>query len=174
MLIRASMGPRHLSRGIWLRAVPDAVEQTASMGPRHLSRGIFGAAKDRIILESASMGPRHLSRGIRIRGRQDNRALRSFNGATASEPWNPQRRDGARADYPRFNGATASEPWNRNTRHSCSERLSICFNGATASEPWNQPEVRNGFHARIAASMGPRHLSRGIVMRISLDNKRNV
>ncbi len=34
------------------------------MGPRHLSRGIFVSEYAGYVMEDASMGPRHLSRGI--------------------------------------------------------------------------------------------------------------
>ena len=134
----ASMGPRHLSRGILLAvlvALPMVV--AASMGPRHLSRGITGYAASPARQARASMGPRHLSRGILWISQSRGRWCASFNGATASEPWNPPRFAGdTRPAHPCFNGATASEPWNPSAfRRAKSFR--VCFNGATASEPWN-------------------------------------
>ncbi len=39
------------------------------------------------------------------------------------------------------------------------------FNGATAFEPWNPPPAAERLSLRLAASMGPRHLSRGIIPR---------
>ena len=38
---KASMGPRHFSRGILILAALDIQQLLASMGPRHFSRGIF-------------------------------------------------------------------------------------------------------------------------------------
>ena len=60
----------------------------ASMGPRHLCRGINPFRGRPCLSIPASMGPRHLCRGITINAQpwQDPRA--SFNGATASLPWN--------------------------------------------------------------------------------------
>ncbi len=111
----------------------------ASMGPRHLSRGIDGASVTFTPgTASASMGPRHLSRGISVKPRRCYHAYR-FNGATASEPWNRAKR-----------GNAWSPPW-------------CCFNGATASEPWNHPDRRTRRDVLQPASMGPRHLSRGII-----------
>ena len=59
------------------------------MGPRHLSRGIREHEAHRDTPYDASMGPRHLSRGIAAIKNLQERHLISFNGATASEPWNP-------------------------------------------------------------------------------------
>ena len=42
--------------------------------------------------------------------------------------------------------------------------VSLCFNGATAFQPWNYRMLRD-ILLHSAASMGPRHFSRGIQMR---------
>ena len=64
------------------------------------------------IKQLASMGPRHLSRGIsKPHSTIIFRPCR-FNGATASEPWNPTQPVGLTVFLESFNGATASEPWN--------------------------------------------------------------
>jgi len=62
--IAASMGPRHLSRGILMPKGSDTANSIASMGPRHLSRGII------LVQGKLALGDW------------------GFNGATASEPWN--------------------------------------------------------------------------------------
>ena len=109
----------------------------ASMGPRHLSRGIKEREQEERDGRGASMGPRHLSRGIY------RTACRSL------------------ATPPRFNGATASEPWNR-WPGPVVTGAPRRFNGATASEPWNPESRREQDAGEDQASMGPRHLSRGI------------
>mgnify|MGYP001105875551 CR=1 FL=1 len=83
------------------------------------------------------MGPRHLSRGIQGESGEENRIDPSFNGATAFEPWNQGSQVPRAAVHP-------------------------CFNGATAFEPWNQGEGVTYAMPILQASMGPRHLSRGI------------
>ena len=115
----------------------------ASMGPRHLSRGIEIGARIKTYLDRASMGPRHLSRGIGLCPPLRLRLFRCFNGATAFEPWNRQ------SAMPRFAAS------------SCG------FNGATAFEPWN-PAAAGAMSNSAAASMGPRHLSRGIAVAVSM------
>ncbi len=59
------------------------------------------------------MGPRHLSRGISRAPWPMAACSSCFNGATASEPWNPKRAESAASISTSFNGATASEPWNQ-------------------------------------------------------------
>jgi len=86
----ASMGPRHLSRGI-LRGADARLSPTArrfngatASEPWNLPAFCFDAGQPL----HASMGPRHLSRGIDDGGDALFDPLLGFNGATASEPWN--------------------------------------------------------------------------------------
>ncbi len=60
----------------------------ASMGPRHLSRGIPTSGYALYVGDLASMGPRHLSRGINRFPSNSTGFGTCFNGATAFEPWN--------------------------------------------------------------------------------------
>ena len=82
----------------------------ASMGPRLFSRGNGEDPHTSFGIRTASMGPRLFSRGNRI---------------TESIHWRPRS----------FNGATAFQPWKL-----CSSLLlcpaPLCFNGATAFQAW--------------------------------------
>ena len=134
----------------------------ASMGPRHLSRGIAGDRADVEGEKKASMGPRHLSRGIPCHpSARCSRDSEGFNGATASEPWNQDRAPGG----PRAVSRASMGP--RHLSRGIEDRPCLintrkqCFNGATASEPWNRYAITL-FAQSYPASMGPRHLSRGI------------
>ena len=60
----------------------------ASMGPRHLCRGISGSGRAHKGDRAASMGPRHLCRGIEEGPLVFGASYSGFNGATASLPWN--------------------------------------------------------------------------------------
>ena len=114
--IRASMGPRHFSRGkVFRRRCDRARRQLASMGPRHFSRGKsdIGTAMATSAWSGASMGPRHFSRGKLI--------------------FNPTVQ-------------TAKDVWLQ------------WGHGISAVESINRP---NGHHWIQFASMGPRHFSRG-------------
>ena len=64
----ASMGPRHLCRGIVKSVTIPARVKFASMGPRHLCRGIVKSVTIPARVKFASMGPRHLCRGILLQG----------------------------------------------------------------------------------------------------------
>ncbi len=74
----------------------------------------------------------------------------------------PSTSTGSNCGVSGFNGATAFEPWNQ-TRSIQQALEADSFNGATAFEPWNQPRIKRLTTIRPSASMGPRHLSRGIV-----------
>ena len=87
----ASMGPRHLCRGIELGRPRHKRHQSASMGPRHLCRGIHRSLYSHYLRYVASMGPRHLCRGIPDNPAHRLRPVLGFNGATASLPWNHAR-----------------------------------------------------------------------------------
>ena len=108
----------------------------------------------------ASMGPRRWSRGRACELRRAAPDSRSFNGATAMEPW---KRDG---DVRLVKGSTAASMgprrWSRGrgpTRSGVTTRWKS-FNGATAMEPWkSRPYV--GPDSAQVASMGPRRWSRG-------------
>ncbi len=65
-----------------------------------------------------------------------------------------------------FNGATAFEPWNQTAFQSSRPRSTSGFNGATAFEPWNLKLANLKPSQLWGASMGPRHLSRGIVTEV--------
>ena len=83
------MGPRHFSRGKNSRLVYVLLHHNrASMGPRHFSRG-KRPSMERFVAASglASMGPRHFSRGKVALAVPAPCSTRSFNGATAFQPW---------------------------------------------------------------------------------------
>ncbi|WHZ25376.1 MAG: hypothetical protein OJF51_000171 [Nitrospira sp.] len=77
-----------------------AMESTCRVVQRRTQRG-------------ASMGPRHLCHGIPSSAPSPSPDASSFNGATASLPWNRSLPVSPARQLFRFNGATASLPWNQ-------------------------------------------------------------
>ena len=108
---------------------------------------------------------------------------RSFNGATADQPWRVELPEVNYGGNIGFNGATADQPWRV---YEMSKRPSpvaasmgprlisrgeptpttgysgpwLSFNGATADQPW-RAERRVDPLEKLRASMGPRLISRG-------------
>src|SRR5208337_550344 len=118
------------------------------------------------------MGPRQWSRGRDLGSRSTVQPSRSFNGATAMEPWKSRAAitilerelrlqwghgNGAVEEIVSlpfassvldcFNGATAMEPWKRRMGLGCTVGQNRCFNGATAMEPW-----KSKLHRSLAKS----------------------
>ena len=108
----ASMGPRHFSRGILVLCIKRSMHCSLQWGHgisavelsdllmydewsdqlqwgHGISAVEFSKKPDRLrVPQSASMGPRHFSRGINPAASGETSSLRSFNGATAFQPWN--------------------------------------------------------------------------------------
>ena len=107
----ASMGPRLHSRGyIWGSRTLSRVIFCASMGPRLHSRGYQIANSPPCRAETASMGPRLHSRGYVILIAVSPAAVKSFNGAPASQPRIPLESVHGSGQSDGFNGAEASQP----------------------------------------------------------------
>jgi len=140
-------------RCLWRKGV-------ASMGPRHFSRGSLGRRNRPILAATASMGPRHFSRGssragVLTEGRGD-----GFNGATAFQPWKSGGGGLGRIVDKSFNGATAFQPWKSMDvlARIHAVRLLQWGHGISAVEVSRDGGRR---YVSLAASMGPRHFSRG-------------
>ena len=178
------MGPRPFSRGNACPRSGSDVRRAASMGPRPFSRGNSVAGDDgsarraalqwghglsaveisagrlaRRPLDPASMGPRPFSRGNPADSAGPISKSRSFNGATAFQPWKLAFQGPESFEIARFNGATAFQPWKCcairrwpaiRTGLQWGHGLSAVemsmrpgcwctrfgFNGATAFQPW--------------------------------------
>ncbi len=108
----------------------------------------------------ASMGPRLLSRGVASRTSRRENAGTGFNGAAASQPRSPACPSGTGDRKEGFNGAAASQPRSRGaTPHHALVSVLQWGRGFSAAESRRQ---RTNPQRALAASMGPRLLSRGV------------
>ena len=164
----ASIRPRHIGRGNPQQATPGHAADKASIRPRHIGRGNPTLGIGPGMLHIASIRPRHIGRGNRPRessrgrctpasirprhiGRGNLAAVASVVGVV---PW-LQFGHGTSAVETAASAGASGEGWDR-------------FNSATAHRPWKR-SGRQPIARPLQASIRPRHIGRGNLMKIDPD-----